>query len=345
MESFLAAIEQARKSGLSESTIHRELLLAEAQTGRLADLERELPDLLLRGEDLEEVCEAFVAGCLMNYRLDDAAQMLTIWQADFPKSARPVFLQSRLAEHADELTDAVTGYRRTLELNPRHGPAAFSLGRVLEQQNDLPNALAAYSRSRPLLYHPEPALVAMARTLRLQGKLSDARQLLDEPGGVSGTRDEREIAWVLAGATRQDARTGRLVETAELDVALGHPEQAVELFREVLTVDPQRWKLRYRFALLLRKLGRDDEAEQELVRYQETSDAMVRCDSLLARVRKNPADVDARFQIGCEFLEHLSKPQGIVWLRTVLDYDPHHEGALRILQSCGVAVDREGKLP
>lgn len=331
IQEFQTRLEVARQSGLDETILHRELLLANAQAGDLTGLERELPDLLLAGDDLEEICEAFVAGCLLAYRLDDATRVLEIWQQDFPDSARPVFLRSRLREHADDLPAAAAGYRRALELNPRYGPAAFSLGRALEQADDLPAALLAYTRSRELLYHPEPALVSMARVLRLQDRLDEAQTLLASPEITQGTAAERELAWLLAGATRQNALTDRLIEVAELHAARGENDLALNAFRDVLTTDPQLWKLRYRYGMLLRELGHDEAGREELIRFQTTSDAISRCDVLLSRVRKDPHDIEARFGIGCEFLDLISATQGLVWLRTVLDLDPQHAGALQKL--------------
>ncbi len=336
-QEFQARLDEAREAGLAESVLQHEVLLANAQAGDLGGLQQQLPDLLLAGEDLEEVCEAFVVGCLLCYRLDDAVRVLEIWRKDFPESPRPVFLLSRLREHSDDLPEAADGYRQALKLNPRFGPAAFSLGRTLEETGKLDEALAAYSDSRKLLYHPEPAIVAMARVLRLQGRLDEAHSLLTSPDVSSGTRAERELAWLLAGATRQNAISDLLVEIAELHAARGDKAEAVQAFQTVLAADPQLWKTRYRLAMLLRDVGNDEEAQLELSRFQAASDAVGRCDTLLSRVRNDPEDLEARFEIACEFLDHISETQGIVWLRTVLELDPNHAGALEKLESLNAA--------
>jgi tetratricopeptide (TPR) repeat protein len=341
---FQNRLETARQSGVDEAFLHRELLLANAQAGDLRGLERELPDLLVAGDDLEEICEAFVTGCLLAYRLEDVTRVLEIWQQDFPESARPVFLRARLREHADDLPTAAAGYREALELNPRHGPAAFSLGRVLEQSDDLSGALNAYSRSRELLYHAEPALVSMARVLRLQDRLDEAQTMLDSPEITQGTAAERELAWLLAGATRQNAVTDRLIEVAELHAARGDNELALEAFRNVLATDPQLWKLRYRYGMLLRELGHDEAGREQLTRFQAASEAIGRCDVLLSRVRRDPNDIEARFGIGCEFLDHISASQGLVWLRTVLELDPQHAGALQKLAEFSAAPTKSSPI-
>ncbi len=328
LREFHARLQDARKAGLPEAVLQRESLLSGAQTGDLSGLEQQLPDLLIAGDDLDDICEAFVTGCLLSYRLDDATRVLEIWRADFPQSARPVFLLSRLREHADDLSGAADGYRQALLLNARHGPAAFGLGRVLEQTDDLAGALDAYSLSRGLLYHPEPATVSMVRVLRRQGRLADAHELLAALNAAQENSEERELAWLLAGATRQNALTDRLVEVAELHVAMGEKAEALNAWHAVLEADPQLWKLRYRLGLLLRELGHDEAARQELATFQAASDSVSRCDVLLSRVRSDPQDVEARFEIGCEFLDHLSETQGLIWLRTVLDLDPNHAGAL-----------------
>lgn len=337
IQEFQIRLEEARRAGLAESVLQHELILASAQAGDLAGLQQKLPDLLLAGEDLEEVCESFVVGCLLCYRLDDAVRVLEIWRQDFPESARPVFLRSRLREHSDELPEAAEGYRQALKLNPRFGPAAFSLGRALEETGQLDEALAAYSNSRDLLYHPEPALVSMVRVLRLQNRFDEAQSLLTSPEISSGSREARELSWLLAGAKQWNAIGDRLLEIAELHAARGDNAQAIKVFQELMEVAPRRWKARYRLAMLLRDSGDEEQARLEISRFKATSDAVDRCDTLLSRVRNDPRDVDARFEIACEFLEHISESQGIFWLRTVLELDPNHAGALDKLESLNAA--------
>jgi len=52
------------------------MLLAEAQRGQLLGLRQQLSQVLLQGAPGDEVCNAYVEGCLMTYKLDDAAELL-----------------------------------------------------------------------------------------------------------------------------------------------------------------------------------------------------------------------------------------------------------------------------
>ena len=61
-EAFAASIERALQQGYPVERLEREDLLRRAQAGDLAPLEAQVGSLLIQGEDLPAICEAYVAG-------------------------------------------------------------------------------------------------------------------------------------------------------------------------------------------------------------------------------------------------------------------------------------------
>lgn len=323
------ALQDAADAGTAPQTIEREVWLAEAQSGRMQNLDARLGDLLIAGEDLPAICEAYVLGCLLNYRLDDALRLLDLWQADFPDDPQPHYLRGRLTEHSADFEGAADEYRQAISLAPGHGAAAFNLGRALVALQKPEDALLAYEQSTPLLYDPQPGLVGQAHCLRLLGRIDDARERLD--AALDSPEQDIELAWRLAGEPVDSAPSRVAAEYGHVELAAENYPAAEDWLRKALTADPFAWRTRYSLATALRQQGKTDEAAKQVERVEATKQALEECDRMIVGLRRQPADVEARFTIGKTFLEHVSPKQGVIWLRSVLDLDPDHQATHRLL--------------
>lgn len=325
MEAYAAAIELAQRSGFPIQRLLREDLLRRAQAGDLAPLEAQISDLLIQGEDLPSICDAYVAGCIQQYRIDDAFRVLQLWQNDFPADPQPHFLRGRLFEHRGALGEAEEEYRESLHIAPRHAPAAYNLARILLQKQAPAQALDAYRIAAESLFESQPGLVGIARCQRELNQWDAARATLEQ----ASTRpvDRLVEAYRYLGEQSEAALAQVAAERAQLEIATSHDAEAVIWLQRALDAYPQDWKLRYTYSTTLARLGRMAEAQAESARSQTSRVAFESCDRLMDRLNKDPADLEARYEVGCVLLEHFSANQGLVWLQSVLVYNPHHRAA------------------
>ncbi|MDX1968512.1 MAG: hypothetical protein SFV23_15145 [Planctomycetaceae bacterium] len=321
-EEFASAMREAQAAGYSSDGLRRELILQQAQVGELKPLEQHLGEWLLEGEDLPAICEAYVSGCIQQYRIPEAHQVLDLWQKDFPDDPQPRFLRGRLFEHQYDLERAQAEFSQALEIAPRYAPAAFNLGRILVSRQQLEPALRAYRQAAALLAEPQPALVGIARCQRGLGDPAAARTTMEH--ALARPSDQLEDAYRYVGERSETALAQAPAEMAQLEIEAGNDAAAVKWLEQALQAYPQDWKLRYTYSTTLQRLGRQEDAEQEAQQSDRSRVAMESCDRLFDALGKNPADVEARYHIGCVLLEHLSTNQGLVWLNSVLTFDPQH---------------------
>lgn len=324
---FKTWIEEARARGFPVDRIALEITLNRAMSGDLQTLERQLPSLLIDGTDAGEICEAYVLGCLMSYRLADASAVIQVWLADFPEASKARFLLGRLHEHREDLNEAAREYSLASDLN--HGPSAYALAGVMAEQHELEAAVIQAGRARDLLYDPQPGHVLLARLHRLQGKLDEAVKFLSL--ATQSTPESAAIAWKVAGVPASDAISEVDAERGEIELARKNYTAAETAFRLALKKSPQRWRLQNGLATALRLQGQLDEAAEHLARFREATHALNECGSLVDKLRTDPDDLGARMQVAKALLHHVSQDQGLVWLRSVLQYDPSHQEAHRLL--------------
>ena len=324
---FVAWLKEAQAREFSPKRIALEQTLHRAMTGNLKGLDQQLSSLLIEGTDADEICEAYVLGCLMAYRLGDAEAVLQVWLADFPNASKARFLFGRLLEHRENLNAAAEQYSIASDLG--HGPSAYALAGVLAAQHEHESAIIQATRARNLLYDPQPGNVLLARLHRMIGDLDSAERYLSLT--AQSNSDSAAIAWKLAGVPGSDAVSE--IDSERGEVLLGRKKyvEAEASFRMALKKSPQRWRLRNGLATALRLQGKLEEAAEHLERFSAATQALNECGSLIDKLRSSPDDVDARFMVAKTLLEHVSEDQGLVWLKSVLQYEPGHQEVHRIL--------------
>lgn len=323
------ALEDAAAHGLPPLRVTGERLLAAAQSGQIDATQEQLLARLSADVDVSATCDAYAQGCLMKYRLQEAENILEIWKKDVPTDPQPYFLAGRLAEHNADTANAIEQLQQAVQLSPRHAPAAYNLARVLVSLQRYDEAEAAYQQAAAAIWQPLPARLGVAHCRLEKGDFDSAASILESVDSVD-IDAILEVSRYLGDPSyltlsRLPSLKGRLYASEE------NYDKAVSAFRQALDVNPHDWRTRYQFALALKKAGYDEQAKQELASVDESRSALEKCDEYITRVRKNPADVEARFLIGKAMLEHVSEYQGIVWLTSVLEYDEDHKEAIELL--------------
>lgn len=326
LDDMARQLEKCARLGVPRSTVERELWMAHAQAGDLRELEAHLSELLTDdAAELQEVCDAYVNGCILNYRLPEAIHVLELWIADFPQDPEPPYLRGRLLEHASRLEEAEKSYRQALSLEPAHAPAAYNLARLLLFEQEQPEAaLNAYRQAAGHLEQPQPALVGEALCLTRLNRLDEARSVLNQALQLSNGVEE---AYRVVGDPGDTAAAQAFAAYGRLEIAAGNTEEAAAWFGQAIEANPRDWKTRYLLGTALQELGRSEAAAGHLKLVDESSAAMVELDALLTRVPHEPDNADLRCRLGELLLKYVSEQQGLVWLDSALQIDPSHAGA------------------
>ncbi len=315
-------LEAARLQGMDEERLELERMLQRAQLGDLQTLDEQFPDLLQRGEDLSAICEAYVLGLMMQFRIDQAMSIIEVWKADFPNDPQPYFLEGRLLEYQTFLDGAAIALKRAIDRAPHHTPALVALARVEADQQNYDAAIGWYQQAAAFMEEPQPALVGMARCYRDQGNLDEARQVLER--ALKRPEDDLVDAYRFVGARGETALAQAPIEMAKLELAENHPEEAIQWFERALAADSNDWKNRFLYGQTLQRIGEAERAAEHLAQAEDARTAFERADLLIDSVRKDPSDVEARYEMGLILMDHMSENNGLVWLKSVLKYDPHH---------------------
>lgn len=328
-EEFIQFLDKAAKRGLAPHKQRFEVMLSQAQRGDLTSLRSQLADLLVRGDDADEICFAYAQGSVIKYHLDDAMQILELWEADYPHDPRPNLLRGRLFEHGINLDEAKAEFRAALDKNSKYSAAAYNLGRILETEQKPDEALTYYQMAAETLMNPVPGLIAEARCLRLIQQYDKAKSVLTKAAEVSSDQDVE--AFRLLGDPTDGAEANLVTEQGYLAATMDNHEDAVRYLKEALILNPNDWRARYQLAISQRQIGDQSAARENFAKVDETKQAIATCDRLFDQLSKEPDNIDARLQIGEIFLKHLSENQGVVWLNSVLDLDPNNLIAHRTL--------------
>ena len=331
LEQFAASIARAEKGGVSKIKIQLENLLAISQTGRMSEIESRMGTLLIdQNHDAAEICEAFVLGCLLNYRFADAQKILDLWQADYPDDPQPHYLRGRILEHENNYEGSEKEFRLALKLQPRHAAAAYNLGRLLTLQQMPAEARDIYLACARMLTLPNAAWVGIGRSERALGHSEEARRWLLK--GVDGSeRPEVQEVYRWMGETAESARAQAAQELGQLELDQQNFAEAVRWFEKAVKANPHDWKVRHGFATALRNNGELERAKETFAIVEEYRSAWQRIDKLFDQLQQHPTSAEVRTQIGAAFLKYYSENQGLIWLNSALSYDPNFSEAHELL--------------
>ena len=323
----------AKSLGYDAQLLKREQWLAYAQAGRMEQLEKHLSELLQAGDDLSEICDAYVRGCVLQYRIDDAYQLIGIWEADLPQDPQPHFLKGRLLEHGSDLESAENEFRTAIELSPRHAAASYNLARILISKQKYEESLQYYKKTNEIMEIKQPGLIGIAEcNIQLQ-KFEEARKTLE----LCRKEDPNLLknAYRYLGDPAVQAKAKFFAVYGQLELALENYPEAIRHFELALEQNSYDWRSRYSYSLALSQAGRKQEARVEAEKVARSKNALASCDVLIDKLRTNPADVEVRLQVGIIILEHVSEYQGLTWIKSVLKYEPNHEATLKLLKEHG----------
>lgn len=305
-------LQTAWELGYSKEAIEREQWLALAQSGQMTLAEQHLAEMLTdpRG-DGAEICEAFTVGYLKNRDETKARQLIEVWKADFPNDAQPHYFEGMIFQEVTNWKQAIACYQGALERQPDHAPAALALGECLSAAKRPTEALSAFETAAAHAVDNRAALVGKAKCLQALERHQQARTLLE--GIVADSPNHVEAS----------------LELAQLELAEGNYAAALQLVEPLSEKHPRNHDLQYVYAVALRNNGQIEAAKPIFEKVTKAQDQLVRAVNLAEKI-EGP-DIDERMQIGKIHYEFGNRQEGVMWLLSVLNYEPQHPEANRLL--------------
>src|SRR5439155_25258396 len=122
-----------------------------------------------------------------------------------------------------------------------------------------------------------------------------------------------------------------LYEQGLLEMDKGHDKNAVEIFEQVLTLDPLQTLAHRKLSECLRRLGKQSEADEHAARFRELEGVSQRLEALTAERDRSPANPAVYHQIGELWYKQGKVAAAMKNFRTVLDLDPNFGPTHRLL--------------
>lgn len=317
-------LKVAFKKGFDPRRLDREQDLAAASLGRLTKEVEDRLNLWLEGPNAEvgEIIDSYANGLTAVSRFDNAMELLKVWEENAPWEPVANYRIARINEHLSRATEAEAQYKKAIEKDRKYQKATYNLARVLLDQKRPEEALKFFQSCNS----GASALAAktgMARCYKTLGETEKARTLLHEVL-KSSYQD------LLDSYRCMDEIPERFVAASELGILeteLGDFAVARKYLEIALKVHPLDSIARYSYAVALRGLRLQKEAEENFAITRTARASLDQVTVLQEVLRKDLQDTQSRIMIGKIVLEHESERTGLFWLQSVFSYDPTNSEA------------------
>jgi tetratricopeptide (TPR) repeat protein len=255
---------------------------------------------------------------------------------------------------------AVSALQAVTRLQPEDARAWRTLGLIYKENVEYQPARAAFERALARDRTQPSVRLELAETLlklgdvagverelaACQGRVPAARhaELLAECCRIRGDRAGLRAA-VERGLAAAPGHPGLLVQRAQIDLTDGHPAEALQRLDRAVAADPYRPEAVYQRGVVLRRLGRTEEARRDLARADELNQGLAEMSVLNQQAERAPHDAEVRYRLGRLCVE-LGKPElAASWYRAALACDPRHTAARLGLSGLRVRSHSAGSRP
>jgi tetratricopeptide (TPR) repeat protein len=293
-----------------------EIQLQQAQRGDVWSVEAQLKEALnTKSEpEIEMILEALAEGYLKNHRLAKLLELTEPWIERLPNDWLPHLYRGRLQSLEGTRAQAIEEYQTVLKLNPLHNGAQLLLASALVDDGKFKEALAVYERY--LQENPGDAngLFGVANCQFSLGKTLPARAALKEIFTVK----------------KDDVRATFL--QAKIEWADDKPEEALKWLRKAEQLAPRETEITHTMIVVLQRLNKTEEAEKYIKRQKEILDLHDQLIKLRKQLRRDPSNVELRFQIGRINMVLGRDDEAYDWFQSVLRLEPRHAETLIALE-------------
>jgi tetratricopeptide (TPR) repeat protein len=307
-------LKEAARLRAPTAEIHRERLLAMAQTSQFAEMKGDWP-VLLRDprDDGPEIARAWYTWCMLNHDFAEARRALELWHADYPRDVEPLSLLGLYYEDKRDWKGAEEAYQRALDIAPQDDKLRLSLARVLATRLEPAAAGPLYREYLQRHPHDADALRGLAQCSAAQGESEEALELL-------------------RSALQQNPRDfATLKAYGELLLAAGQAAAAVAPLEQAYRMVPEHANLANALARALKTSGRAAEAQPLLEFVEESRPNIEELTELERKLRTHPNDVELRMKIAGIVAKYVSRRDALRWYQNLLRIAPHYAPAQQAL--------------
>jgi len=314
MVELAAALKEAHRIDAPVNLLDREQWLALAQSGQMSQAEQHLSKLLQEpGEDLEEICDAYVTGYMRNLNFGAAHTLLESWIKDFPESAWPHLLRGRISMVTDDFRTAESSFRKACELVPDDPEFRLELARSLVALNSPEEAIRLLKSIDEDSRHRSAVALELALCLRMTGETKTAVNLLEE----------------VVRKSPQDSKA--LLELGRTYLEIGDFVKAENILQQALAASASDDEVHYVLAKSLQEAGKADAARPHFQFSEDARKAKKDLGNLRERVYRNPLDLDAKIKMGEIMLKYGEPDEGVIRLLAALEIDPDNQQVQTLL--------------
>lgn len=308
------ALTRALRAGAPREKVQAEEWLAQAQSGQLRSSLPHLSDLLVQQQvDINEVCEAYIGGYLLNHRYVEALRLADNWVNDFPAAAYPRMVRAQAHKAARHEKQASEEFAAAHQMDPSDPAIAIALADSLVETKQHQAAIPLYQQARQRSDLASRAVLGLAVCWKVLGRPGDAIQILAERLKEDPSNIDLQF------------------ELGRDYLDEGQPEEAVRLLRPALDKAPGNIELRYALAQSLSAVGMKDEAARQFAKVEQGWKITAEVTRLQDEAMRAPQNIELRIQIGQKLSSIHQDELALIWLHSVLDLDPAHPEAHRLL--------------
>jgi tetratricopeptide (TPR) repeat protein len=305
--------EYQRLSGVAE-VLDLERALLRAQRGDLARVEGVLLSFVQQDHpDAVLILEALTRGYMKTYQLPRAYHCLKLWLKRQPDEVQALLWRAEVLERQSSFQGAMADYRRVIELDPDRDEARLHFAGMLLQAHQPEDALEHFQYLHRRQPENSEVLLGLARCQHLLGRPDDARMLLD----------------TVLNDLPSDA--GALSERGRLALEMGQIVEAEDWLRKSLALAPYDRETTYSLYLCLQQRRKVQEAKQYLDKLDDIGATLGHLRELTRRIGATPHDPALRHEAGVIFLRSGQTTEGLRWLQSALQEDPHHGPTHQVL--------------
>lgn len=308
-------LSEARRLGYAGGKrLEREWWLVLAENGRIGEAENHLAEMLMNpGDDGSEICDAFSKGYCLNLMFSPAQKLLETWAADYPSDYRPYLRLAQIYAGRQQWALAIRELRQAKKRAPTQIPVQRELGRCLYKNNETEEA----ERELQSVVARDPQETVALMTL---AQLAFDRN--DHAKAVTSLQ-------TLISAQPRDFPARLLL--AKVSLAKGDFNQSISIAESLVSEWPEDLNAHYVLAQSLRAAGRASDAKHHFLLHAKLDEIWSRVETLTREINQSPTDPKLRYQLGLLLLRHVSREEGVAYLRSVFQFAPSHSGAQQAL--------------
>lgn len=261
-----------------------------------------------------EVSDALARVYMETFRLEESAQVLERWMRDAPDDARPHLLRAEIDVRIKAPSETIIArFQEALKRDPSLARARQGLASELFQSNRFAEAASEYLAYLSL--QPNDPLGYL-------GACQNALKMGDQP--TAQTLIDRALA-----LAPHDADI--LAAQATLALQKGQLEKALHFFDLSIKADAFNHRNRYQRMLILSRLGRKAEAEDERQTVERLKLEEGRFADIGKALLRNPTDSQLRSEAARWLMDHGHDEEAVDWANLVLQSNPSDPAMNRLL--------------